>query len=242
MGKLRWFDGSNIMREPEEPWVNAITRRLQKDNAPKPTEDKGRAVYLMEIIREESDADSDVQEEQGWKSGAATIAYTQAGGVDRPKRVSREARREVQTNVPQRARMMNKLSKERNMERPRRKVDAIKEDVRVDPKKSRTHNIPAPSPTDTTPAIFKGILDEELVPMEITDDVVEEVPNDRGESPTGNSKDRLRVVRNIRARKGKAQSGIVNGILDSQLTLSLQELVSISPNVRRDLVSTLKAM
>ena len=104
------------MREPEEPWVNAITRRLQKDNAPKPTEDKGRAVYLMEIIREESDADSDVQEEQGWKSGAATIAYTQAGGVDRPKRVSREARREVQTNVPQRARMMNKLSKERNME------------------------------------------------------------------------------------------------------------------------------
>ena len=114
--------------------------------------------------------------------------------------------------------------------------------MRVDPKKSRTHDIPAPSPTDTTPAIFKGILDEELVPMEITDDVVEEVPNDRGESPTGNSKDRLRVVRNIRARKGKAQSGIVNGILDSQLTLSLQELVSISPNVRRDLVSTLKAM
>ena len=138
--------------------------------------------------------------------------------------------------------MMNKLSKERNMERPRQKVDTIKEDVHVDPKKSRTHDIPAPSPIDTTPAIFKGILDEELILMEIANDIVEEVPNDRGELPMGNSKDQLRVVRNIRARKGKAQSGIINGILDSQLTLSLQELVSISPNMWQDLVLTLKVM
>lgn len=196
----------------------------------------------MEIVREESDADSDVQGEQGWKSDAATIAYAQAGGVDRPKRVSREPRKEVQANVPQRAHMMNKFPKERNMERPRRKVDAIKEDTRFDPKKSRAHDIPTPSPTDTTPAIFKGVLDDELVPMIIADDVVEEVPNDRGDSLKCNSKDSPRVVRNVRARKGKAQSGIVNGILDSQPTLSLQELVSISPNVRRDLVSTLKAM
>ena len=103
MGKLRWHDGSNIFCEPEETWGDAITKRVQKENLSRTTEEQPRqGSYLIEVHHDDSDAETDVQEEFGWHSGAATVSDLQAYGADRPSRVSREARNDKGTNLHKR--------------------------------------------------------------------------------------------------------------------------------------------
>jgi len=50
-GKLRWSDGSAIIQEQEETWVDAILRRIQGENkvkeGKKVAQDKG--VYFVDI-------------------------------------------------------------------------------------------------------------------------------------------------------------------------------------------------
>ena len=90
-GRIRWADGSNIIREPEETWANAIERRIRLEKGATSTGGSGqgnKGVYLLSIQREDSDADTDEQEELGWRSGTTSVNNLQAYQVERTPRIS----------------------------------------------------------------------------------------------------------------------------------------------------------
>lgn len=243
-GRLRWTDGSNIMREPEEAYSEAIARRQQQDVVTRGTDEKtgGKSVYLMEVTRESSDADTDEQEGMGWRSGSTTIGHLQAYGVERVPRVSREVRKSGQPHVPARAHWMKQLPTTGHLDRANGKKDAVAKDANFDRRQNLPLRTSTSTPIDVSQTEFKGVLDSELVPMDTEDLVVDKRLQDKrkvsSRSPEGPAGD----VGHTRPKKGRAQSEVVNGILNLPLTMSLQELACISPNVRRDLVGTLKAM
>jgi len=247
IGKLRWADGSNIIKIQDEPWVGAVVRQLgQREQVPRAMDERepNKGVYLIEVAREESDADSDEQEEMGWRSGTTSEGNLQALGAERTMRISKEAKQEAdRRNLPQKTHRVRDLPSQRNLDKAGRKeLGSIPKDADFNRGENRFEDVPAPVPHDVSPVKFKGELDVELVPM-----VVEEVPlgdrRDHGRKVlVRETKGNVGEIGQTGAKRGKAQSGVVNGILSLPLTLSLQEIASISPSVRRDLAMTLKSI
>ena len=243
MGKLRWHDGSNIFREPEETWGDAIMKRVQRENLSRTTEEQPRqGSYLIEVHRDDSDAETDVQEEFGWQSGAATVSDLQAYGADRPNRVSREARIEKGANLHKRPQRMKEFAPRRNNEGANGKEGPVAKDANLYRNKDRSRTATTPTPYDVSKEKFEGVLDSEFVPMDVEKVVTGELVDDGGKLLLRDPERGSRKVVQGRAKKGRAQSEVVHGILDLPLTLRLQDIASISPIVRRDLVGTLKAM
>ena len=126
-GRLRWSDGSMIIREQEETWADAILRRVQGENkakeGKKAAQDKG--VYFVDVVRQDSDADSDDQEDLGWESATAAVHHLKSYGVDRPQKISRDARKTAQSNPPAHPHRMRQLPPEGNVKGPGRVEDPI---------------------------------------------------------------------------------------------------------------------
>ena len=235
-GKLRWSDGSNIIREPDETWVNAILKRVQADNKARDEEkrQKGKEVYFINVGREESDADTDDQEEMGWESVSAPIHHLQSFGADRPSRVSRDSRKGVQ-NIPTKPHRMREFPSRREDNSLRREKNIISKDVDPHRSQDRPFTPAVPTPVDVTPERFKGEVDDELVPMDIEDTMGNQSINDKGQVSARKEKNGSRDLLQIGPKTGKTQSAIVDEVLNSQLTIRVQELIYLSPNVRRAL-------
>ena len=247
IGKLRWADGSNIVKEPEESWASAVVRRLpQRENVTRTTDEKEqhKGVYLIEIARDDSDADSDEQEEMGWRSGTTTEGNLQAYGAERTTRISKEAKQGAQRQhlLPKTHRVKEFPTRGHLHEPGRKEKGSIPRNADLNRGQNRFEEIPVSTPVDVSPAKFKGELDSQLVPMEVEEVVVRKVGNQRRKVSTRDLEGTIRDVGQTRAKRGKAQSEVVNGLLSLPLTLSLQEIASISPSVRRDLATTLKAI
>ena len=244
MGKLRWTDGSNIIKEPEEAWADAIMRRLQKERVSKAIEDKGKAreVFFVEVAREDSDAESGDQEELGWKSGVATVYDPKPKGVERTTRVSRAARQGVQKgNVPPSPHAVKEFAPRRQFDKTDRKKDPVVKNANFDRSKDRLERSATPTPIDVSPVIFEGKLDGEFVPMDVESPVADKhVQNSRKVT----TRELVRTPRDVAQgrTKEKGQLGVIEDILETGCTLSLRELARISPSVRKDLVATLRAI
>jgi hypothetical protein len=242
MGRLRWADGSNIFREPDEPWISAITRRLQGEKVAR-DEGKGKqSVYLIEVKRDDSDADTDTQEELGWESGTAVIGNVQTFAADRTKGVSREIRKTTQKNVPQGAHRMEKFPASGQLNRLHQSRPTIPRDVNIDSHKNRLRATTTPTPIDVSPVVFEGKRDSELVPMEVEEVFLGDDIEDRRKFPTRESKGGVRNVVQGRPKQGKVQLDLTERILNSDLTLTVRELVSASRPVRQGLIGVLKAI
>ena len=243
-GRLRWPDGSNIYREPEETWFDAIQRRMKHEekakDADKGSRDKG--VYYLDIAREESDADTEDQETLGWRSGVAPINNLQASGVDRPPRVSRETRKAAQTNSLAGTHRVKEFPARRNADGQIWKRNPVSSNVDVDRGNHRPRTPTISTPVDVTPKEMKDERNTELIPMDVDEPLVEKGLHDRRKIPTHERKDALRDVAHVGTKKEKMQSNIVNEVLNSQLTIRVQELVSLSPSLRRDLLKSLRTI
>lgn len=246
-GRLQWADGSNIFREPEEPWTNAIDRRLQAMNVTRTTDEgkqpiRGGGVYFVEVSRKESDADTDDQEDLGWSSGTAPVHHLQSYGVERTPRVNRETRQKVAPHVPARPHRVKEFPARGHLNFMRRKEDVVPKHAHFDESQERLQRPPSKAtPIDTSQAKFHGEADSELVPMDVEQSVVGEEIDHRGKALTRNPNGPVRNVTQTRA-KGKAQLEVINKLMGTPLTLSLHQIACIAPNVRRDLVGTLKAI
>ena len=240
MGKLRWSDATTIVREPTETWVDAIRRRerAEKEDA----ESKNKSVYYVEIAREDSDAGTDDQEELGWRSGTTPVYHAKSYGADRYPRISKEVRKETQTNSRPGPHRVKEFAPRGHLNVADREKDAIAKDPRFNRSQNRFQSPPTPTPIDISPRKFEGKLDGEFVPMDVEDTIVDKAVKDRRETSTRNEEGTVRHVAQARTIKGKTQSAVINELLDSKLTICLKDLVSLSPNVRQGLVSTLKAM
>ena len=247
IGKLRWADGSNIIKEPEESWASAVVRRLQqRDKVSGTMEEKEqhKGVYLIEVVRNESDAESDEQEELGWRSGTTTEGYLQAYGAERTTRISKEAKAKAQLPYsPPKTHRVKEFPSRRHLDKPGRKdLGVVPKNADFNRGQNRFEDIPVPVPIDISPAKFEGELDSQLVPMEVEEVVVGERVDHRRKVPLRDAERTIGNIGQTRPKRKKAQSEVVNGILSLPLTLSLQEIASISPSVRRDLATTLKAI
>ena len=240
-GRLRWSDGSNIIREPDETWVNAILRRIQMENKARDEEKKprGKEVYFVNIGREESDADTDDQEDLGWESVTAPINHLHSFGADRPFKVSREARKKVQ-NVPAKPHRMREFTPRREDHSLRRERNPIPEDTNLHRGQDRPFTSATPTPIDVSPEQFEGKMDAELVPMAIEDAVGEKGIHDKGKMSARKDKGGVRDVIQAGSRTGKAQSAVVEEVLKHPLTIRVEELLSLAPGVRRALAKAFR--
>ena len=243
MGKLRWADGSPIIREPDETWENAVIRRLQqRDIMSRGTEDRNgkKEVYFVEVEREDSDAETDDQEELGWQS--SSVGHLQAFGADRPVKVNREVRNKAQTNVLPRTHRMKEFPSRGQLNHITGQAKPIAKDPHLNRRDNRTQLAAIPTPIDVTPRKFEGKTDDQFVPMDV-ESIPQGNPHNNGGKMQARSTHREgRNIGQVRAKKGKTQSEVVEGIMKVPLTISLQELACISPSVRRDLVGQLRAI
>jgi len=199
-------------------------------------------VYYVEIGREESDADSESQEELGWRSATASVGHLKSYGVDRTPRVSRDSRKNFQFNSPPRSHHMKDLPARRHLDSINRERGSIPKNPNLHKSQHRLQNPATPTPIDVTPGKFEGKVDDEFVPMDIEEPVADKTI-DHAREPLARDPERsTRNVGQARAKKGRAQSSVIEDLLNSQLTIKVKDLVSISPNVRQGLATTLKAI
>ena len=243
-GKLRWADGSNIFKEPEESWTQAIGRRLQQKNMERPQEKGmgGRSVYFVEVEREDSDAGTDDQEELGWTTGSTLVPDVQSYNVDRVPRVSRESRKKSTNDVLPGSHRVKEFTERRHRDVKGVGKKPILKDRHQDRDQHWLQGTPAPTPIDVAKNEFEGETDKEFVPMDVEEFGVEQRINNRGKASTRDLQRPLRNTVQGRPRKGKTQSEVVDQIMQMELTLPLKDIALISPIVRRDLAGTLKAM
>jgi len=241
-GKLRWSDGSAIIREQEEMWVDAILRRIQGENkvkeGKKVAQDKG--VYFVDIVRQDSDADSDDQEGLGWESTTAAVHHLKSYGVDRPQRISHDARKSTQSNPPAHPHRMRQLPPKRDIEGPSRMEDPVPHQRNI----HRAKNHPFPTmpltPIDISPKQFEDKGDAELVPIDVEEAVIDKPINHIRKVATCKPESAVRDIDNAGPKPGKAQMSVVEDVLQTPLTIRLKQLVSLLPLARRALLKALR--
>ena len=243
-GKLRWNDGSNIFREPEESWAQAIVRRIQNENKDRGQEKGtvGRSVYYIEVGRENSDADTEEQEELGWVSGATSVSNLQAYNVDRAPRVSKDTRKKTARDVPPGPHRVKEFSLRGHRDDKGVGKDPFTKNMNKNRSQDWLQRTSAPTPVDVTQNEFKGESDGEMVPMDVEEFGIEQRVNNRSKAGARNDERPIRDAAQARAKKGKTQSELIDQIMRTQLTMPLKDIALISPSVRRDLAGTLKAM
>ena len=236
LGKLRWNDGSNIFREPEESWAQAIVRRIQNENKDRGQEKGtvGRSIYYIEVDREDSDAGTDEQEELGWASGTSgttSVLDLQAYNVDRAPRVSKETRKKVTHDVPPGPHRVKEFSLRGHRDVKGVSKNPIAKNMHKDRRQDWLQGSPTPTPIDVTKDEFKGESDREMVPMDVEEFGVEKRINNRGKAGARNEERPIRDVVQGRAKKGKTQSELIEQIMKIPLTIPLKDIASISPSV-----------
>ena len=239
-GKLRWADGSPIIRKFDDTWIQAIKQKIQDDK--KSTDNNEPRVYYLEVSREESDDDTDAQESLGWRSGTSSVGHVHAYGAERNNKISKNTRKDVQRNVPQGAHQVEKLAGTSHLKRSEGKGPTIQGDLSLNKGKDRSRATEAVTltPFDVAHDKFEGKADEELLPMDIDEGVREEVSKDRRKSVTRDTKRSSREV--VQRRTEKVNQRLIERLLNSDITLSAKDLARMSREWHRDLIGAVKSI
>ena len=177
--------------------------------------------------RLESNASSEDQEELGLTP--RTVADCYAVGAERFPKVSRDARRQNQNNVPSGAQRMEKLPQTRNTEGPRYQSPPIHH--------TRNFNSHQPGhskgliPFDVHQNKLEGKTDSQFLPMDI-DQGVTEISNHKIPKMTANKPGSgITKSSNAGSAIDKISSDIVEIILGKDITIPLGPLCQIAPTV-----------
>lgn len=241
-GRLRWPDDTGIIREPDESWADAIGRRVQHEKSAKDDGGVQKSVYYVEVGREDSDADTETQEELGWRSGTSSVRHFKSYGVERSPRVSRDTRKNVQYNSPPRSHHMKDLPARRHFDPLNRERGTITKHSNLHQSQDRLKDSTTPTAIDVAPGKFEGKVDDEFVPMDVEQPVANKTIDHGREPSTRNLEGNVRNVGQARTVKGKAQQGVIEDLLDSQVTIKMRDLVSLSSSVRQGLATTLRSI
>ena len=243
-GRLLWPDGSNIYRDRDDNYIQAIDKVLKRSNivhaqVPYSGEEEEEEVYqYVGISREEDDASTDEQEELGWSSGSISDRY--AFGVERNPRVSKDSRRQVQQNPPNNAQGVKKFPERRNAVNTGKQGPPINYGPAFNSDQSRLPK--RITPTDVNQNKFEGKHDNQFLPMEV-DQVPEEKPeNNATQVPPHQRRGNVVKVPNPRPRTGRSTSELVQEIMNMPLTVTVEEAVNISPPLQRDLMNASRAV
>ena len=208
------------------------------------TEDKGKAreVLFVEIGREESDADTEAQEEMGWRSGSVSVHHLESYGAEQSTKVSREAGNRGPMNSLPRSQRVKELPVRRNSEGLDQKKFPISKNPRLDQSQDQFQVAAELTPFDMSPAKFEGKLDSEFVPMDVEEVLLKKPINDGGKLSMRHPEGLAWKVVQGRPKGGKTQSDVVKGLMEQELMLHLQDIIAILPTMRRNLVAALRAM
>jgi hypothetical protein len=230
-GMPTWPDGRRIYQDNNEPWGIAISKTVKKVNQVyrvHTSRDPDSVQRYMGVPREEDDASTEDQEELGWTSGL--VGDQQAFGVERTERVSKETRKEVQDNPPNLPHRVKKFPRSRDADHPNRKNPPIQDHVDLDRDQAR---LPKHlTPVDVNKDIFEGKADKEFLAMTIDQPVMTHLGNDPRKETFKQPRPRVPKVSNPGTATGKDSSAIAQEILNTPLTLSLWEVVGVSPSLR----------
>ena len=237
-GRLEWPDGSRIMKDANETWIQAIegTKQANFVRLSNHVHDPDSVYSYIGVDREEDDASTDEQEELGWSSGQVTDC--QAFSAERAERVSKNARRKVQFNTPNIPQRMEKFPSSREDHCTGRKHFPPQKDVNLD--SNQTRNAGRIMPIDTHKNKFEGKMDDQFLPMQTDQQIVAKSSDNPRKDPTHEQRPNIIKVTNPGSDKGKEISTITQGILDLPLTISVKEACSISPSLRRELGNAVK--
>ena len=243
-GRIQWPDGTRLFREQEDTIVQAINKSIKRanivqaawDSSEEDTEEENVQQFVG-ITREEDDASTDSQEELGWTPGPVSDYY--ALGVERNPKVSREARRQVQFNIPSTTQGVKELPKHREAVGDRRQRPPIDQSIHLH---SNQSGLPKRiTPFDPNQNKFEGKEDSQLIPMQIDQRPSEKSGNDPKQiAPDSTRSEVLVDMVNPGPAAGKSGSEIAKRILDLPITVTVAEAMHISPNLRRDLTTITK--
>jgi len=240
LGRIQWPDGSPIRKDREDTLLQAINKASKKTNivrAEFSPEDYNDVHQYVGIAREDDDASSDEQEELGWTSGHIDDRYSL--GAERSPRVSRETRKQVQFNPPGLTQGVKKLPERRDAVGVGRQRPPINQPTNLN---SQQFGSPKRiTPFDIHKGKFEGEKDDQLLPMEVDQGVVEEPRKEARKGTTHPGRGEVLKVTNPGPRAGRTSSEIIQDIMKMPLTISVEEAVHMSPTLRRDLTSASKA-
>jgi len=238
-GRLRWKDGSTISREQDETWAKAILRRIQRE---KSDEAKVSKVYYAAVRREESDADTDEQEELGWRTGTSVVRDVKAFGAVRTTGVSKETRRKKIRDLPRSSHEVMELPHRQKVEGGQRNRAAVHPETNVDRHRNRDSGTTTPTPVDVRQEDVEGIDDGKYVPMDVEQMAAKQSLDDLGEPATHAAKGFLREIVHRGANKARPLTPITNEVLNATVTLRVRDLVTEYKSARQGLMNALKAM
>ena len=237
-GRLRWPNGSRIERNPTETWVQAIKSVKQANivRIAREEQEPYTSQSYIGIEREDDDASTDCQEELGWLSGE--VGYHDAFAAQRTQKVSTDARRQVQENPPNLPHGVEKLPKRLNGNGPSRNPPPINIHAHVNSNQTRFPKRLVPM--DIHQNKFEGKQDSQFLPMEIDQGALDKPGNDAGKELANQDRPHVTKVTNIGTKKAEDNSDIIQKILHSPLTLTVQQILSKSPRLQRDFLKALK--
>ena len=236
-GRYCWPDGSYVSKDKSDSWVQAINKAIKRTNVVRthlqdPEEEE--EYQLIEVDRYESDASSDDQKELGWHSRHIADCYA----VETVPRVSKEARRQIQDNIPNRPQRVEHLPLRSNPVRPRRQEPPIHQGKNLH--RNQLGPVSGPTPIDVHKKEFEGKLDSQFLPMDI-DESITEKPGNKGAKTSANQP-RTNIVKstNPGATADKISMEIVEDIMSRNITVPLAPLIDIAPSLRRGFLDAMK--
>jgi hypothetical protein len=194
------------------------------------------ACNYMEVEYEEEDAGTDAQEELGWASGQ--VGNYQAYSAIRTEQVSKAHRKNIaQGDLPSSAQGVKKLPRGGKANGLGRKEAPIK--VSVNPNGHQGRNPKGMGTMNINKGIAEETADIQAVPMDVDKTIpIKPIKSTRKE-PTHQPKPNIIKVANT-GPVGRDSSEITKEILSTPVTLTVQEIVSNAPSLRRNLVSAMR--
>ena len=238
-GKLCWPDGSFLLKDREETWVQAVNKAIKRSNVVRTKIHElntGDVYQYIGIDREDSDASSEEQEELDLTSG--TIADCYAVGADRNPKISKDARKQVQFNPPSYPQRVEKFPERRNLVNSRRQDPPINNSRNLN---SNQHgNFRRPTPVNVHQGEFEGKDDNQFLPMEVDQCLPKELGNDGPKVTTNQPRTNLPKSTNPGTTTDNVSAKIIQGIMEQDVTVRLGPLLDIAPTVRRNLLDVVK--
>jgi hypothetical protein len=239
MGKMCWSDGTYIQKNREETLMQAINRSLKRANFVRVSkhESDSEEVYQQVLTtREEDDASSTDQEELGWRPRTVANCYA----VDRNKRVSKEARKEVLSNPPGSTQRMQKFPQAGNKVNSRGKFSPITTGSNLN--SNQPGNTKFPLPLDVDQGKFEGKLDSQLVPMEIEQDLTKVPGHKETQISAHQVGTNISEITDPGAGTEEVSKEIIKGIMEQKVTLPLEPLLRVSPLMRQTFLNAMKGV
>ena len=238
-GKLQWPDGSWIFRSGEETWAQAVANTKQSHlvQIKVDGDESDHAYNYLNFATLDEDSDSEDLSDMDSAPGKVRDHY--AYGAEWAPKVSREARKQVQSNSsPNSSQRVKKFPQGLESQTPSRPQNPIQKNPNLNSNQTRPPK--RLTPVDVHQNKFEGKSDNQFLPMQADQEVTAKSGNNPGKNPPHQGQTSIPKVSNPGSNRCRDSLAIAKSILDIPLTLTLQEAVYISPRFRKDLVNVVK--